>query len=168
MFASSAFGQDFKSDLALVKAEALHEEEQEEKKGSFFKGILKNPKSEAGIAIKDITYIPGRLKDKVVVFEGFMDFLTALTIKNQPILSANVMVLNMVNLREAAIDFIKEANYEMIYTFFDNDSAGEKTTSIFVNELSPKCKIEPQNHLYKGFKDYNDHLCNHLKGKGVA
>lgn len=37
----SAFGQDFKSDLALVRAEALHDEEQEEQKGSFFKGILK-------------------------------------------------------------------------------------------------------------------------------
>lgn len=36
-----AIGQDLRADLALVKAEALHEEEVKKDKSSFFKGILK-------------------------------------------------------------------------------------------------------------------------------
>lgn len=42
-FAVMAQAQDFRADLALVKAEALsdHKEEHNEKKNSFFKGILK-------------------------------------------------------------------------------------------------------------------------------
>lgn len=37
----ASFAQDFRSDLALVKSEALHEEHVEKEKSSFFKGILK-------------------------------------------------------------------------------------------------------------------------------
>lgn len=122
----------------------------------YFKGIIKNPEAIDRRAAKDISYIPGKDKSKVAVFEGFMDFLTVLTIKDQPVLSVDAVVLNMVNMRRRALDFIKQAGYEKIYTFFDNDSSGEKTSQIFITELGQK--VEPQNHLYKGFKDYNKYL----------
>ena len=59
-------------------------------------------------------------------------------------------------MRRRAVDFIKQADYEKIYTFFDNDSSGEKTTQMFIDELGQG--VEPQNHLYKGFQDYNQYL----------
>lgn len=124
----------------------------------YFKGIIKNPDATERNPAKDISYIPGGDKGRVAVFEGFMDFLTVLTIKNQAVLAVDVVILNMVNMRRRAIDFIKQSGYEKIYTFFDNDNSGEKTTRMFMEELELKGKVEPQNHLYEGFKDYNKYL----------
>jgi 5S rRNA maturation endonuclease (ribonuclease M5) len=92
----------------------------------------------------------------VAVFEGFMDFLSMLTIKNEPVLSVDVIVLNMVNMRKRAIDFIKQAGYEKVYTFFDNDEAGEKTTKVFSKELGSG--VKPQNRSYESYKDFNQYL----------
>lgn len=119
----------------------------------YFKGILKAPSASNQQAAKDISYIQGRDQDRIVVFEGFMDFLTMLTIKKTEIPPIDVIVLNMVNMRKRALDFIKQNHYKQVYTFFDNDRAGEKTTQLFREELGD-C-IQPQNHLYKNFKDYN-------------
>ena len=126
----------------------------------YFKGILKNPNSERSSATKDISYIPGRSKERVAVFEGFMDYLSVLTQKGTPVLAVDVIVLNMVNMRRRAIDFIKQGDYKEVYTFFDNDQSGEKTTQMFVEEPALKGKVEPQNHLYADFKDYNQYLQN--------
>jgi len=122
----------------------------------YFKGILKNPEAIDRNTAKNISYIPGQEKDRVAVFEGFMDFLTVLTIKSVPVLPVDVVILNSGNLRGCAIDFIKQSDYKNIYTFFDNDSPGEKTTQIFIEELGQR--VEAQNHLYKGFNDYNQFL----------
>ncbi|MCI5091162.1 toprim domain-containing protein [Phaeodactylibacter sp.] len=121
----------------------------------YFKGILKAPDTPDRNTAKDISFIPGTEEKRVAVFEGFMDFLTVLTIKNVPVLPVDVVVLNMVNMRRRAIDFIRSQNYRSVYTFFDNDSAGEKTTQLFVEELGDK--VRPQNHLYGGYKDYNQY-----------
>lgn len=133
----------------------------------YFKGIIKNPSAVDRGPIKDISYIPGRNKTQVAVFEGFMDFLTVLTLKNEPVLAVDVVVLNMVNLRRRAIDFIRQAGYERVYTFFDNDSAGEKTTRMFLEEAELNKKTEAQNHLYMGFKDYNRHLQERIFSKKI-
>jgi 5S rRNA maturation endonuclease (ribonuclease M5) len=130
----------------------------------YFKGILKSPDAQHRNTAKDISYIPGTGQKHVAIFEGFMDFLTILTIKNVPVLPVDVIVLNMVNMRRRAIDFIRHANYEQVFTFFDNDSSGEKTTQVFEEDLELKGKVKPQNHLYKGFKDYN----RLLKGKPIV
>lgn len=122
----------------------------------YFKGIIKNPEAKGRGPAKDISYIPGRDKSRVAVFEGLMDFLTVLTLKQEPVLSVDVVVLNMVNMRKRALDFIKHAGYDQVFTFFDNDDSGEKTTQMFIEELGQK--VKPQNHLYKGFKDYNRYL----------
>lgn len=122
----------------------------------YFKGILKSPDAQHRNTAKDISYIPGTDKGRVAVFEGFMDFLTVLTIKNLPVLPVDVIVLNMVNMRRRALDFIKQSGYEKTYTFFDNDRAGEKTTQMFIDQLGKRCK--PQNHLYKKSNDYNELL----------
>ena len=124
----------------------------------FFKGILKNPEAKDRTAAKDISFIPGKDKSKVAVFEGFMDFLSVLTIKKQPIPTIDVVVLNMVNLRGRAIDFIHHNDYQTIYTFFDNDASGEKTTDLFMKDSRIKNRLRPQNHLYANYKDFNESL----------
>lgn len=120
----------------------------------FFKGIIKNPEAKNRGLAKDISYIPGRDKSRVAVFEGFMDFLTVLTLKQEPVLAVDVVVLNMVNMRKRAIDFIRQASYDQVFTFFDNDSSGEEATQLFLDEYDTN--VKSQNHLYKGYKDINN------------
>lgn len=121
----------------------------------YFKGILKTPSATDRRAAKDISFIPGDDHSSVAVFEGFMDFLTVLTIKGVEVLPVDVIVLNMVNMRRRALGFIKETGYQAVYTFFDNDDAGAKTTKLFQEELGTL--VQPQNHLYSGYKDYNQY-----------
>lgn len=123
----------------------------------YFKGIIKNPEAKDRGPAKDISYIPGRDKSSVAVFEGFMDFLTVLTLKQESVLAVDVVVLNMVNMRRRALDFIKQSGYDQVFTFFDNDSSGIKATQMFKDELGDR--VDPQNHLYKEFQDYNQLLC---------
>ncbi len=129
----------------------------------YFKGILKAPDAQGRNTAKDISFIPGAKKKGVAVFEGFMDFLSVLTIKDVAVLPVDVVVLNMVNMRRRAIDFIRSAEYDNIYTFFDNDVAGEKTTELFIEQLGEK--VKPQNHLYANCKDYNQYLQQQRKSE---
>ena len=69
----------------------------------FFKGILKNPNATDRNTAKDISYIPGKEKGRVAVFEGFMDFLSVLTVKQVEVLPVDVIVLNMVNMRRSVL-----------------------------------------------------------------
>ena len=121
----------------------------------YFKGILKTPSASHRQAAKDISFIPGGDHTRVAVFEGFMDFLTVLTIKQVKVLPVDVIVLNMVNMRRRALAFIKESTYTEVFTFFDNDHAGMKTTRLFRETLGEI--VKPQNHLYEGYKDYNEY-----------
>ena len=121
----------------------------------YFKGILKAPSALDRKAAKDISFIPGNDPAKVAVFEGFMDFLTVLTIKQVEVLAVDAIILNMVNMRRRALEFIKDSGYTEVFTFLDNDSTGEKTTRLFAEELGGM--VKPQNHLYQGYKDYNQY-----------
>lgn len=118
----------------------------------------------AVVGNKDISFVKGKDKGEalndVTVFEGFMDFLSYLTFKKQSSLNSDVIVLNSDKLKERAKDFIKKGNYGKVYTFFDNDVAGEKTDKSFA-EL--KNDIIPCNHIYKGFKDFNEFWQNQIK-----
>jgi 5S rRNA maturation endonuclease (ribonuclease M5) len=144
----------------------INESSDFECRDKYFKGILKTPSAIDRNAAKDISFIPGQEHTKVAVFEGFMDFLTVLTIKGVEVLPIDVIVLNMANMRKRALDFIKRLDYQEVFTFFDNDSAGEKTTQIFTEELGRL--VKPQNHLYQGYKDYNEYWQNHCKSLNLA
>lgn len=59
-----------------------------------------------------------------LVFEGFMDFLSYLTLKRTPNLSHNIAVLNSVTNLSKAVPFI--ASHEQVYAYLDNDEAGRR------------------------------------------
>jgi DNA primase len=116
-----------------------------ELRSSIFKG---------GIGEKDISII-SNAQNRVHVFEGFMDFLSALTIKCNDRIGDNI-ILNSVALKKRAIEYIKNKNYSEIYTYFDNDPAGEKTQQEFKAEFP--AGVVPCNYIYTGFNDLNDFL----------
>ena len=88
-----------------------------------------------------------------LVFEGFMDYLSFLTLKRNPTPPHNVVVLNSVTNLAKAVPFI--ASHERVYTYLDNDEAGRKATA----ELKEACRnLSDQSVHYRPHNDLNDYL----------
>ncbi len=112
-------------------------------RNNFFKGCTSS----------DITTID-KGKSHCCVFEGFIDYLSFLSLKNEPSIESNIVVLNSVNNLNKASDFLKRHN--TIYTFLDNDEAGKRC----LNEIQKLGKtVSDQSQFYGGYKDINDYLC---------
>lgn len=125
-----------------------------ELRNSFFKGC---------IAPKDITHIrqQGEAKDKCLVFEGMMDYLSFLTLrmKNCPTMpnldKQDYVILNSTANVTKAIDALYP--YEHIHCLLDNDYAGWKATREIEKEYS--YRVRDFSHNYQGYADLNDYLC---------
>ena len=115
------------------------------------------------IAPKEISHIrqSGTARETCYVFEGFMDYLSFLTLKRNPNPPHNIVVLNSVTNLAKAVPFI--ASHERVYTYLDNDEAGRKATS----ELKAACRnISDQSVHYRPHNDLNDYLRSHRPVKG--
>lgn len=123
------------------------------------------------VAPKDITHIrqQGEQPNACYLFEGFMDYLSFLTIRvnNNPqyprLSEQDYMVLNSVsNLAKA--ENILEA-YARIGSFLDNDTAGQ--TAFKTLRLKFGERLQDMSHHYQGHKDLNDYLCDRNQAKEV-
>lgn len=121
---------------------------------------LRNEYFKGCVGQKDISIISEE-KNRVHIYEGFMDFLSALTIQGKEMAGADVIVLNSNSMKEPAKEFIKHKKYKEVYGFFDNDVSGKKALAFFKEEL-PDCKVIDCSNLYQGFNDFNDYL---VKGR---
>lgn len=110
-----------------------------------------------GCTSKDITSIK-RDKNHCLFFEGFMDYLSFLTIQKQQNAPIDVIVLNSLsNLGKVKSTL---AAYKGIFTFFDNDQAGKRA----VQELQSGCnKVNDLSYFFSGCKDLNEYLCRKVK-----
>ena len=107
------------------------------------------------IAPKDITPI---FTDKIInqiqptcVFEGFMDFLSFLSMKEE--VTSACLVLNSVSNSAKAIRYMNAQGISSIRTFLDNDDAGRRAVQDFIKA---GFHVEDMNIHYKDFKDLND------------
>ena len=91
--------------------------------------------------------------DTCVIFEGFTDYLSYLTLKNQQNPQTDIVVLNSVILLDKAMDFLKR--HSIIHAFLDNDEAGKQTLA----KIQDVCKnVIDQSVYYKNHKDLNEFL----------
>ena len=93
-------------------------------------------------------------KDSCLVFEGFWDFLSYLTIQKVEKSKHDVAILNSVANLEKAMGFLKK--HGTIYTYLDNDDAGRKATVLI---KSANSTVYNRSTQYAEFKDLNDYLC---------
>ena len=131
-----------------------------ELRNRYFKGCL---------APKDITHIrqQGAQRDVCYLFEGFMDYLSFLTIRvnNNPeeprTNEQDYMVLNSVSNLSKAEQLLRP--YTRIGSFLDNDQAGQRAyenlKKMFGNRL------QDLSHHYAGHKNLNDYLCHRNQAK---
>lgn len=91
--------------------------------------------------------------DCCLVFEGFMDYLSYLTLRNFDKPKVNVVVLNSVGNLLKAKDFVK--SHAKIYCFLDNDEAGRKA-ALEIKKVCPT--VIDQSVKYAKYKDLNKYL----------
>ncbi|WP_165025918.1 MULTISPECIES: toprim domain-containing protein [unclassified Dysgonomonas] len=107
----------------------------------------------ASVSPKHITTIRNS-KDTCIVFEGFMDYLSYLTMKNIQHSKADTVILNSISNLSKAIDFI--TSHQKVYTYLDNDQAGKNATQ----QISKTCKaVIDKSTDYANYKDLNEWLC---------
>ena len=103
------------------------------------------------VAPKDITPIFEGMEQPVCLFEGFMDFLSFLSMKGE--VSNQCLVMNSVSNVARSIHYLNERNITSVRAFLDNDDAGRKAVQEFVNT---GFKVEDMAVYYGDFKDLND------------
>ena len=104
---------------------------------------------------KDISYLPwsrdGPSTD-CAVFEGFIDYLSAMTLAI--ITGHNAVILNSVVNVNKAIPYLQD--YNVINCYLDNDKAG-KTALTELTAIYGTTVID-RSSLYSGFNDLNEYL----------
>ena len=94
--------------------------------------------------------------EAVTVFEGFIDFLSALTYYGKPI-TTPVIVMNSVAMKDRAVEVIKEMGVSKVYLYLDRDQSGRELTEHFRNELQGVDFLD-KSDLYADYKDFNEFL----------
>lgn len=107
---------------------------------------------------KDISFINNG-SSSLTVFEGFMDFLSALTIRDHEKSNSNFLILNSLSLIKRCHQIL--GAHKDIFLLLDKDTAGRNAT----NEMLQKYKqaIDCSN-FYRDFKDLNEFL---MQSKGL-
>jgi DNA primase len=103
---------------------------------------------------KDITTIEEQNRSAVNIFEGFVDFLSALTYFKTDRAGCDTIVLNGVGLVKRIVEPLK--HYQKINLYLDNDTAGKDAAS-FIQQLRPDA-INRSQIIYHGYNDFNDFL----------
>lgn len=104
------------------------------------------------IAPKDITPIFTDRAEPVCIFEGFMDFLSFLSMKEE--ITNHCLVMNSVSNVARTIRYLNDRHLTHIRAFLDNDEAGQRTIQDFIKA---GFHVEDMNIHYKDFKDLNEY-----------
>lgn len=119
---------------------------------------LRNQHFQGGIGRKDITTIGVGEGDatKVVLFEGFTDFLSAIMLTGRSP-SLPVVVLNSVAMQHKALQTIQKMGVTDVHLYRDRDDAGLRLIENFRAQL-PALNIIDESNLYREYKDLNEYL----------
>lgn len=104
------------------------------------------------VAPKDITPIFENKAHPVYLFEGFMDFLSFLSMKGE--VTNQCLVMNSVSNVARSIHYLNKRNITSVRAFLDNDDAGRKAVQEFVNA---GFKVEDMSVHYRNNKDLNEY-----------
>ena len=115
----------------------------------YFKGCI-SPKD---ISIRRIRDGPST---ECAVFEGFIDYLSALTLG---IIGTDIIIFNSVGNVNKAIPHLRD--YNAIHCYLDNDVAGK----IALGQLTERfgTKVIDRSTLYSGYNDLNEYLTTSLQ-----
>ena len=110
------------------------------------------------IAPKDITPIFADRAEPVCIFEGFMDFLSFFSMKEEVI--HHCLVMNSVSNVAKAIRYLNDRHLTHIRAFLDNDDAGKRATNDFIRA---GFKVDDMSVHYRNFKDLNEYHIHRVR-----
>lgn len=110
------------------------------------------------IAPKDITPIFTDRAEPVCIFEGFMDLLSFLSMKEE--ITNHCLVMNSVSNVARTIRYLNDRHLTHIRAFLDNDEAGRRTVQDFIKA---DFHVEDMNIHYKDFKDLNEYHVSRVR-----
>ena len=110
------------------------------------------------IAPKDITPIFTDRTEPVCIFEGFMDFLSFLSMKEE--ITNHCLVMNSVSNVARTIRYLNDRHLTHIRAFLDNDEAGRRAVQDFIKA---GFHVEDMNIHYKDFKDLNEYHVSRVR-----
>ena len=125
-----------------------------EVRNAYYKGCING---------KDISLIPqsrSEVQNRVCVFEGFMDFLSYMTLKQAGDDTICIdtpcdhLVMNSVSNLKKTLAHLQR--YAYIHCYLDNDLAGQKTIETIAG-MYDRC-VNDEAGRYAGYKDLNDYL----------
>ncbi len=112
------------------------------------------------VAPKDITPIFTDKAGPVCVFEGFTDFLSFLSMKEE--VTSACLVMNSVSNVAKAIRYLNDRHLTNVRVFLDNDDAGRMATNDFIRA---GFKVEDMSVHYGNFKDLNEYHAHRVRGQ---
>ncbi|MBD2704828.1 toprim domain-containing protein [Spirosoma sp. BT702] len=129
-----------------------------ELRNPFFKGCLR-PKA--------ISFIRGKIPkpEGIHLFEGFMDYLSAITQLRGNGLADDAIILNSLSCLKQAIAYMQNYGYRVAYSWMDNDEAGAKATTLLTEFCQTQADLRhtPMNKVYTPHKDVNAWHMHQLK-----
>lgn len=118
---------------------------------------IRNKYFKGSFGKKDITTIKNQ-SDTLVIFEGFIDFLSYSTIYENAKKNEDYLILNSISFIEKASKIGQK--YNQVITCLDNDNSGKKATEF----LKANCKnIMDCSFVFNGYKDLNEYLIGRSK-----
>lgn len=125
---------------------------------------LRNSKFKGSSAPKNITTFNND-NDTVMIFEGFFDFLSYLSLKENLSPTINTIVLNSVNNLPKALPLLQ--SFRTVHVFLDNDEAGRKTLDR-IRDVLQNSDVVDQSAFYRNYKDLNDYIRNRAEPQPSA
>jgi DNA primase len=122
---------------------------------------LRNRYYKGSVSPKDITTFP-RPTQECMIFEGFMDYLSYLTIHEQIFPRMATVVLNSTAHLHKAMNFLNE--YRLVHAYLDNDDAGKQALLEICREHN---NVADLSLIYQQYKDYNKYLVETIKKQSL-
>lgn len=129
---------------------------------------IRNPNFKGCVAPKTISFIRSNqdLSRRINVFEGFIDFLSVAAQSKFGFLDGDSIILNSLSCMTKAYPYLREYGYHSLYSWLDNDLAGQKATNSLAEFVKTQhgLTLHRMNNQYAGFKDVNEW---HMKNLGL-
>jgi len=106
-----------------------------------------------------VTFHKGTSQSKLMIFEGFTDFLSYLTMKNLIEPDGDTLVLNSTALKTRALPYLTNPQYREIQLFLDNDEPGNICTAYFLSATKSVNMTDMRTH-YPKHNDLNEWHCD--------
>lgn len=125
---------------------------------------LRNAFVKQAAAPKDISTVTDLAECPFFVFEGFIDFLSAVEIGLLPSHAAtwNAIVMNSTALVEKTIVALSNSNASTVYCLLDHDDAGRRATHDIIEAFPTATDYSS---FYEAYNDLNDYLVERIRGK---